>query len=270
MVKKLIKHEFIYYLRSFGIFPLMILAVSLVVRLFMFFDTDSTVVTVLGTSSLIVFFISCFTIGIASVIFSVVRFYQNMYSAEGYLTFTLPVTNDAHIFVKLLVALTCQLISHLTVTVAMLIALSDKEMFAALAQSFSGLGKLISTLGAAHSVFYFLEGLILIVLSAIMTMLLYYACITIGQMAKKNRVFGAIATYFVYYMGMQVLSTAITIILSTVAITGIFDGLLFWIGRHPLASIHIGLWLAIIIVGGLGTAFWFIIRTIMNKKLNLE
>ncbi|MBO7303615.1 MAG: hypothetical protein J6V09_00125 [Clostridia bacterium] len=270
MVKKLFKHEFIYYLRSFGIFPLMLIVASLFLRFIMFFDPENFVVEVLGITAFIVFYIMCFTIGIAALVIAVVRFYRNMYTAEGYLTFTLPVTSDQHILVKLLSALACQVISHLTVFLAMFIAVADMETFSDIGKMFTWLGGLINSVGVWHFVFYAFEAIILLAIGSATSMLLFYGCVTVGQTATKNRIFTAIAAYFIYYLGTQILSTVTMLIASRVMLTGVFDGLITWVIAHPYASIHIGAWIGVAVASGLGVAFWFITRTIMNKKLNLE
>ena len=99
---------------------------------------------------------------------------------------------------------------------------------------------------------------------------MYYACITVGQTAKKNRILMAIVVYYLYYIATQIISTALTVIFTVVAATGVLDGIVVWIVNHFAAALHIGLVIVLIISLALAVAFWFVIRTIMNKKLNLE
>ena len=193
-----------------------------------------------------------------------------MYSAEGYLTFTLPVTNAQHIFVKLLVAMVCHTVCVLTVMAAGCIALWGEDLI----KIFKVLGNLIreifSACGAAHSVIYIIEVILLIVLSAASNILLYYACITVGQTAKKNRILLAIGAYFIYYVASQAVATVFTIVVTVVGMTTDLVRLLEWIGTHYVATIHIYLGGMVVLTAVMAAVFWLVTQTIMTKKLNLE
>ena len=91
MVKKLFKHEIKAYLRIMIPVYVCLLAVALLGRVIQFFEADTFIYSFVNGSSIFVYvvaIIACF--GFSSV-FSIVRFYKNLFTDEGYLTFTLPV-----------------------------------------------------------------------------------------------------------------------------------------------------------------------------------
>lgn len=270
MVNKLLKHEFIYYLRSFGIFLPIVLVIGAVTRVFRFFDNGNVLNEIALASSVLMLVVACAALIILSTVVAVVRFYKNMYSSEGYLTFTLPVTNAQHILVKLFVAMVCQAVCVLTVVAAVSIAISG-ELFA---DVFNLLGAWIDELfviyGTANAIGYTAEVIVLCMLSGVMAMLLYYACITVGQTAKKNRILMSFGAYFIYYVATQTVATVFSMVIMVLGMAGALDGITVWIESNMTLAIHMYLCIAIVIYAVMSAAFYLITHRIMTKKLNLE
>ena len=270
MVKKLLKHEFIYYFRSFSLFLPIVLVIAVAARVFRFFDNGNVINDIAIFSSTAMLVVSCAALLILSTVIGIVRFYKNMYSAEGYLTFTLPVTNAQHIFVKLIGAIAWQTVCLLTVFTAGCIAFAGPELVDAFNLIAHLIDEILFELGMGHAIAFAAEMLILILLSVVSTMLLYYACITVGQTAKKNRILMAVGAYFIYYIATQAVSTVFTIALTVVGMSNAFDGILPWIVDHPLATLHMVFCGSIVLSAVMTAAFWFVTQWIMTKKLNLE
>ncbi len=270
MVKKLLKHEFTYYFRTFSLFLPIVLVIGVMTKVFRCFDNGNIINDIAIFSSSVMLVMACVALLVLSTVISIIRFYKNMYSAEGYLTFTLPVTTTEHIFVKLFVSTVCQIICLLTVIAAGAIALSGE----ALTDFFNFMSQLVDgarlTLGAANLIGFVAEVLLLLLLSAISTTLLYYACITVGQTAKKNRILLAIGAYFIYYMATQTISTVLTIVVTVFGTSGVLDTLFDWLTNNLVSAIHIYLCAAIVLYAILSAVFWLVTKIIMTKKLNLE
>lgn len=271
MVKKLFKHEFIYYFRTFALFLPIVLVIGVMARVFRFFENfDSALVDIAIFSSASMFAVSCFALLMLSVVVAVVRFYKNMYSAEGYLTFTLPVNNAQHIFVKLLTALCCQAICLLTVIVAALIALSGEPLKEFMLVLTAGISEFYEEIGALSFIAFVFDIIVIALLSAAGNMLLYYACITVGQTAKKNRILMAVGAYFIYYVATQVISTVLVMIFTVLGMSGALDGIVMWLDDHMILTMHLTMGVSIVIYAAMAVAFWFVTQSIMTKKLNLE
>lgn len=266
MVKKLLKHELIYYFRSFILFLPIVLLVAIMTRVFTLFDSENVFIQLIRGSSYLMLFIACFALIIMSVVVGVVRFYKNMYSAEGYLTFALPVKNSQHIFVKLAGAFICEATCWLVVILAVIISLESdllKEISA-------GINMLLTEMGIKNVGLFYAEYILVIIVSLISTMLLYYTCITIGQTAKKNRILLAVGSYFIYYAATQVTVTMMMAVFMIVSLTGAFDGIIQFMENNPAIIMHVGLGLGTIASASFGALCWFITQKIMTKKLNLE
>ena len=270
MVKKLLKHEFIYYGRSFGLFLPIVLVIGLMTRLFRFFDNGNILTGIAAGSSILLLVVACFTLIMMSSIIGIVRFYKNMYTAEGYLTFTLPVTNSQHIFVKLLVSLVCQAVCLVTVLAAASIALAGETFLHVVGSLGAAIRMLGDQCGAGNLVVYGLEFGILLLLSVISNMLLYYACITIGQTAKKNRILMAVVTYFIYYAISQVIGTVFSMVVMVFSLSGSLGDIMDWIERNPVPILHVFLFFAILTSAAFGAVCWVVTQRIMSRRLNLE
>ncbi len=270
MVKKLLKHEFVYYFRTFGMFLPIVLAVGVVTKIFILLDNGSVISKLATSSSVLMLIVACVALIMLSWVVSVVRFYKNLFSSEGYLTFTLPVTNSEHIFVKLLATIVCEAICVVTVILTVAIAISG-ELFVQLVREIgNALRTFFSLYGAANAVAFIIEAILLFILSAVSGTLLYYTCITVGQMAKKNRILMAFVAYFIYYVASQMISTATVIIITVLEMAGALDAIVNLLQANSVIAIHIYLCGAIVISTALAAVYWLVTHRIMTKKLNLE
>ena len=66
--------------------------------------------------------------------------------------------------------------------------------------------------------------------------MLYYACISIGQTAKKNRILLAIGVYYIYTIIVQVISTVFSVVFSLLSVSGVLDSLLIRISENPFPA----------------------------------
>lgn len=270
MVKQLLKHEFIYYIRTFGLFLPIVLAVGVMTKVCLLLDNGSIVNTLAIGSSIMMLAVSCFALMLMASFIGIVRFYKNMYAAEGYLTLTLPVSHAQHIFVKLFVALVAEVACLLTVILSVLIACSGaalSELFAIFGNAFRELSVLA---GVPNMLAYAIEILLLVILIGAGNMLLFYACITVGQLAKKNRILLAIGAYFIYYMATQVLGTVFNILFAMLSETYIMGLIFEWAIANPIPALHIYFCAFILISAVMAAVFWAVTQWIMTKKLNLE
>ncbi len=266
MVKKLFKYEFIYYFRTLGLFLPVVPILGLMVRIFSAFDTDNTFIRTALILSAIFCFMSAMALLLGTMIVGILRFYKNMYSAEGYLSFTLPVTNTQHILVKLVTHLCFMTLSLVAIVAGALIAVPSKAVQIA----FREIAELLKYIPTPHVILYIVEILLLCVVSAAATTLLYYAFITIGQTAKKNRVLMSIIAYFIYYAITQTVYVIFTVIISILGIAGALDFIGTWISTNPISFFHVLLIGLTLFSATLGVLYFYITKRIMTRKLNLE
>ena len=270
MVKKLLKHEAIYYLRWVLPVNAMLLLLAVFSRLIQFAENDSWVYSLMFGSSIVVFIGACFAGYILVMALSVIRFYKNLFTAEGYLSFTLPVSETQHITSKLIAALAATLSVVICMILGAVIMLSG-EMLYELWKAAAYLLKLAEGYIGAHLYFYILEYIVLIAVGAVLGCLIYYSCIAIGQLFKKNRIFAAVGVYFAYNVIMQFLSTAFSIVYS-IASVAIMENeqVQKFINENLKTLIHSGMIGGILIYALMAVVLFLLIRFIMRRKLNLE
>ena len=271
MVKKLLKQEYNYYIRTLVFILPVVLLLGISNRFVQLFEFDHSIYYMIYGLSVMLLFVASIAAIIATEVLAIVRFYKNMYSAEGYLTFTLPVSNHQHIISKLIAHIVSMTATVIVVAVAWLIAFSGVDAFA---EIFPELAELFKQIYSGEfiwdAIFITLEIIVIYVFSAISSPLLYYACISIGQLAKKNRILLAIAAYYIYNMIVQVLATIFGIFIVILGTLGVFESLAPIIENNPIAVIHVILCASIVLFAGLAALFYYINIRIMNNKLNLE
>lgn len=273
MVKKLFKHEVKAYLRILLIVWAGLLGIATLSRIVQFFEQDSVVYRIVNYSSLVVYAVGLAVCVIFPFIYAIVRFYKNLFTGEGYLTFTLPVTTFSHIWVKLSAALSMQLSTLLVVLLSgMIITSGDMltEIFKA-AQYFLTRIHLLDAEFAMHLPAYVAEYALLLIIAEATGLLLYYACISIGQLSRKNRILMAVVVYFGHYFLCQVLQTVAIIVFALIGNwEEIIEPVLTFMEKHYFAAVHIFIWGFCIILAAIGALYFAISNTIIRKKLNLE
>lgn len=269
MVKKLYKHEFLAWLRVVPIIFAITLITAAFHRVLQIFETNSVYYNIVNGSALILYVVSLLVCLAAPIVFGVVRFYKNLFTGEGYLTFTLPVKTTTHLNVKVITSVVFSIASFLVCLLSALI-ITAGDVFTELWKAFVYLWKQIPKEDAGHLMGYAAEFCVMMAVGMFTSVLLYNSCLCIGQLAKKNRILLAVGVYFGYYMLTQVLSTVFIIIFTVLetadALTPIYD----FVAAHPWASGHIGLCGMIVLEAVLGFILWLVCRFILRKKLNLE
>lgn len=269
MVSKLFKHEFAALGRVLLPVEGIVLGVAVLCRVLQLFEWDNVVYDILFGSS-IFFLVVANLVGIFMTIgMGVVRFYKNLFTAEGYLSFTLPITPAQHIFVKLTANFLFQIISVAVCLLSVGIATAG-EVLVELFNAFQYLGDRVVEVAGIHFYVYLLEFLLLIILSSIGTTLLYYMCIAIGQLARKNRVLTAIGVYFGVYSLTQIISTVGSVLIEVFHEDVPFETVMNWMEQHLFTFIHLVLCGFVILSLMIAGVYFLITHTIIRKKLNLE
>lgn len=270
MVKKLFKHEFSAVLRTWLPMQIILLAVALFGRIIQFFESNTQAYNIVFTSATVIYVLALFAALMLTLIFGIVRFYKNLFTCEGYLSFTLPVTPTQHIMVKTLVA-GASMVGTVLVALLSFMLFSAGEVFAEVMKAAGYLIKLFAKeFGAGNTVAYVFEGIALVAIYILMMYLLYYACIALGQTFKKNRVIGAVGVYFIYYTITQVFGTILVIICTFLADSGLFSAISNFIDAQPEISVHLIL-CALLFWAALFAAIYFlIVKWVIRNKLNLE
>ncbi len=269
MVKTLFKYEFKAYARTLLPLQAILVVLATLVRGVQFLESDTVAYDIVFISSVVMLVISMVVLLVFSMIFSITRFYKNLFSHEGYLSFTLPVTTDQHLLTKLVMAFAFTLISVVSVIISGMVATSGDmlvEIIKVIGYGFSQLFELTD----GHSLPLMFEFILAALLSIINSYLIFYACISIGQTARKNRILAAFGVYFGYYLITQTISTIGILIINALYYTELWNKFTTWIDWHPYAFAHSFMGVVITVSLVLGFVYYIISRKIITNRLNLE
>lgn len=236
MVGKLMKHELYALSRVLVWFMGGVLLLGAILRICLeavqTSGSESAVAIglVLSTTLLVLlFFAAVSAMNFAAALLSVVRYFKSLFTGEGYLTFSLPVTPSKLLIAKFLSALIMSVLCTLSALLSVLIALPSRvylAFFENFPEILGGLLELISAhpLSAVE--------IVLFLLVLIPCPLLYlYLIASIGQLFTKARVAITIGLYY-----------GASFLLSMVFTTFLFPILLILrIPVHVLAFLAIGL-----------------------------
>lgn len=268
MVKKLIKHEMLAFARPMLPILVILFGIAALTRGIQLFENDSVAYNIIIGSSVLALAATIGVCLVMTVVIGVTRFYRNLFTREGYLSFTLPVTPAQHIFAKVLVAVLFSAIVLAAIFLAFAVATAG-ELFEEIMRTAGYLIRhtLFEKCGV-HAGFYIAEGLLLLLVAGISQYLLYDTCIAVGQLARKNRVLAAFGAYFGYYIICQMLETVLMIVVTS----GLYfvDSIGVWIEAHVLTTVHIALCTALVWYTVMSLVYFLITHTIIRKKLNLE
>ncbi|HEM3578313.1 TPA: ABC transporter permease [Streptococcus suis] len=179
------------------------------------------------------------------------RFRKNVYGRQGYLTMTLPVTSHQIILSKLLVSLVWYFLAAFTALLSIgilfaLIMMNNEDFLIPELQTF------IQQLDWSIALTQFVYG----VIESIMSILLIYFSISVGQLFKDHRLLFAILTY----IGISIVVGVLGIFLYVNNLESLYGSALSVYPNPILALINIIL----------AFAYYFGTHFIMTKKLNLQ
>ncbi|MCR5108371.1 MAG: hypothetical protein K6B28_09430 [Lachnospiraceae bacterium] len=210
MLGKLIKHDFIatWKIPVSIDAALIILSILTAIVLQAVPQIDDSIGMSIFTFSFVgLFYIGIIAANVVTIVYLVIRYYRNLYTSEGYLTFTLPVKTDMIIHSKVITGTVWVFLSYLCTIISLLIA---------------GLGlfntidvpreDIIDTLREIGSVIGFSEpgftGILVLtfIITPVSTVLSMYFCVSIGQLWQNHKVLGAVLCIIGLYIINQLVS----------------------------------------------------------------
>ena len=271
MLKKLFVHEWKESWRLVGIMNLIVVALTLIGTFFLNNDTwnamDKNEFVAVTVAVYMMFFIaSIAALSMVVTFYFYIRFYRNMYTDQGYLMHTLPVTPHQLIWSKTFVAGIWMIIS----TIVMLTSVFGL-IFAAIPAE--GRGDFWTELRDAFTMMEF-DGrvvaivilyILLMIVSQLMSIFMGYASISIGQTFKKQKVLGAIGVYIGIYMLIQTVSSYLSMFLTMSVDPNVMSSTM-----DETNFILVFLIVLFVLMSALAAGFYFTTHYIMKNKLNLE
>lgn len=267
MLSKLLKHEF----RATSRIMLPLYLILLVTAVFtnilgrILENHTSRLLLALNGLCVTAFVIAVVGVSVMTLVLMVTRFYKNYMTDEGYLMFTLPVSNHQLIFSKVIVSLAWFAATLVIDVFSVLLAVFRLDVYRQALQEFSFFfdqyGKL-----AGHMVGYCAEVLVILLLSGIGLCLMVYAAIALGHSFASKKIFLSLVFFFAFDIGLKILGT----LLMTVSV-GRMDS--FFFNAQTMAdttAIHVVLLIVVGVELVLSALFYVITYFTLQRRLNLQ
>lgn len=254
---KLLKHELIALFRVLLFISIAVVVFAVIGRIMLSVNLNSSSAAGNILLSLLIVF---YMFAILALVFAawglgISRFYKTLFTGEGYMTLSLPVSPTGIICAKLLSSI-------IAMFAACIVSVLSLCIF------FIGMpSEILSDIGLNISISFqmwfddivaapgqFVEELLLFIVSVPVSLLLVYTCISVGQLFTNHR---KLMT-FVVVLGLYIAGQ----ILSVFAVAPIYE-------TAAEVSIHLYLWIQILLVTALDVGCFFLVRYILKNKVNL-
>ena len=235
---------------------------------------EAGILNILSVFTLLLYFVMLIVVLVGIVVYLAVHFYKTVYTDEGYLTHTLPVTKHQLLFSKILVGGLWTMIIYAMVYLSVILLgasligaiLPDGYTFA---RFWSESGELIAELRmemerqfGLNFVIYTLFILLSLLIGPFIAMATVYGAISLGQLFTRHRVLMAIVSY----IGIGILNGILGAVVQSVI--GLDDVIQTStdLGSYFDVSLITSFGLNLIIAVALYMASWLV----MTRKLNME
>lgn len=258
MVAKLMKHELYALFRILLFLGVAVFVLAVAGRILLYFSIKASDFNPLQAfTGFVIFFYAMAIMALTWVayILGIYRFNKTLFSGEGYMTLSLPVTATQLIWSKLLSALIGTLFAAAVSMLSLTVFLVgwDAEIMQEIFIVFSEIGEGIIWLIIEQPIL-FIEGLVLLFASLPTGLLTVFAIISTGQLFTKHRKLMTFLIFIgVYFVANSILSVFLELIIVFLA----------------MVSPHVAIWLYIGIIAAIDAGCFFYIRFILKNKVNL-
>ncbi len=272
MLGKLIKYDFKALNRYLLVIHGMLLITALLGR-FLFIGrivdhpeggAISKIGVVVMTFGIFLFVILFMAAVFGTLLLTAIHFYKKLYSDEGYLTHTLPVTRGQLLISKTVTGSVWVILDMALVILSVIILVLYKPFISELA---AHKNEILTDMGFPASVGYgkiMFALFILLVLSAVANVVTIYVSIALGQLFSSHRILGAVVVYFAVNMILGILSGVLGTAYSMSSVVHMTD-----------ASGFYDFYVKTFLLSGAGELFIVIVSYVatyllLQKKLNLN
>lgn len=276
MLKKLLKYEWKETARL--LLPINLALIVLTVLGCAMLSTsifDSEVSIFFAVPLLILYIISIIAFSSVTIIYIYVRFYKNLYTAEGYLMHTLPVTPMQLFHSKLIVGCSWFCLNSLLSSLSFM-ALGFAAGFH---QASTNIYLDTTNINLDPSIsfadifgypvpVFLLWLLAIMVFSAFSSILMGYVSILLGQQMERNKLAASVAFYFGIYMVIQIITSVAMMVPEFLIMKDMTDEEYMTIMLSETFRMAFPMMTIIYLI--MSIVFYIICRVLMNRRVNLD
>ncbi len=240
-------------------------------------DSDWIGLPMSGIMLIMMFYVAMIGVSLGIVIYLAVRYFKNMFTDEGYLTHTLPVTSRQLLISKVMIMSVWELLSSIGVLFSMVVfggvavfSLASKEGdFASLViEAMKGLGNLWDMPFFKDFQIFGVSTVFMELVSCFSGAMIIIASITMGQMIRKHRVLGSVGAYFAIN---AVIQGIFMVIMFPMTIKMALDNaFLYRFETSPFSFYTIMFTIMSVVYLAVGVGLYFLSEYLLHKQLELE
>ena len=216
------------------------------------------------------------SVTVFSTVLMIKRFHQNFLTDEGYLMFTLPTSVHSLLWSKLITAALFFIFTFLADALAVAIVVWRGGTARDLFESIVGLFRELNSFYMANGIALALEILALLLVSLLVTCLLFYAPMSIGYSFANHKGLLSVVFYFVIQAILQIFGVAVLSgVVSDTAFHRLLTDAMDNLGRTDTAAAamqaaHGTMLLALFTELFLGVLLYFLTYVMLRKHRNLQ
>ncbi|BCJ95313.1 hypothetical protein acsn021_28820 [Anaerocolumna cellulosilytica] len=268
MLGKLLKHELNATTRIFLPIYAILLLISLMNRFTFHLKIYQGTLPIISSLFLFMYVITIILVLAATVILTIIRFYKNLLTDEGYLMFTLPAKTHQLINSKLLVHLFWTLMSVLIVIASLFLVFVTPENMPFIKGELTKIYLELQVLTAGREISFVLPFLFFCIVGQFSTILSIYVSIALGQLFHGHKILGAFISYIGIYTGMQIITLVIILIVAVLNLNTFEQ--LAQLEQLSTAAVNFTFLLSTIFLLVISAIFYFVTNYILKRKLNLD
>ena len=270
MLGKLLKHDFKALFRNYSLLFAVLLLVTLLYKFCLLLPKNIVLSFMNGLMGAlyVIVILGCL---FGAAVINIVRFYKNLVTDEGYLTFTLPVSSRQIVASKLISALVMDVLMAVAVLLSTLVLRSNLPVLAEMYQSIEETLHQIANSAECRTLVVSVVGYI--TLACIYTQMGAFTAVAIGQINRTHKIAAGVGAYaLIYYMTQCVMGVVVFLWVQRFHLDNInIDAANIEVIPTEILHVASGLFF---IVGAvtvvLGVACFFLTDYFFAKKLNLE
>ena len=263
MLGKLLKHEFHAVSRLLLPMHLALILITLVGRFYVQFamsNMDSRF-DLINVSLVMFYMLALFAILILTYVYLyILRPHKNLFSDEGYLMHTLPVTASMHIWSKLIVSICWILLDMFLIVLSVFLMLVNPDFLEAWPYMIDEIREMITITTGMDFIMGAIAYMVNLLISSAQAILVVYMCMAIGHSFNQYKLLISISTLFSIVVGIPWLRSGGFASLFTVGVYS--DSYRF--------NAQMLTWFDTLFSLAIAVAAFFVTRYFLTKRLNLE
>lgn len=276
MLKKLLKYEWRDTRKLLLPMNLVIILITLIGCILLstsIFDTSTGFL--IAAPLLVLYLLAVIAFSFTTLIYIYVRFYKNLFTAEGYLMHTLPVTRTQLFHSKLIMGYFWFFLNSLLTALSTGALGAATGFHAATTEMVDEVNiSFAEIFGCSPAVLLF-WGLLTLIVSSLSSVLMGYVSVLLGQRMERNKLAAAVGFYFGIYMVIQIVSSLAMMLPIIIEVMTEVEGEVAGEGEVALNFMTPGelqlifpsmsvFYLILCIV------FYILCRVLINRKVNLD